>query len=473
MDENFFKALLNISLQMAQTRALAPLLEYAMQAALELVGAEYGYLILRNPDGSLDFRVSLDKYGQPIENPETQVSNTILDKVIASKEPLVILDALDDVSFGSADSVVALKLRSVMCVPLTTYRQVLGAIYVENRAGADIFEKKDVKPLTFFATQAAVFIENAFLNSDLEAQVKARTAELQESQANLQSLIENTQDDIWSIDKDFKIIIANINFIRHFERYGFKIAPGMKLSEVASDEEPEPKWQSRYSQVFKGKYIAAEDVYKRNNQNRYHDISLSPIIDKAGNITGATAFSRDITERKQAEKVLKTLNQQLQDELALAHKIQQGLLPPPQPKWPYLDVVCYSMPAREVGGDLYAYHAFDLPVDYEGFPNLDPIGSYAITVGDVSGKGMPAALLMGVSLALFQSVIRQEFSPGELLTYLDNALVPYTKATRQNCALAYIEITTPIQNKPGTLRIANAGCIPPYIKRQSGEVEVH
>ena len=221
MDEHFFKELLSISLQMAQTRTLEPLFEYAMRAALDLVGAERGYLVLRRPSGALDFRINLDKQGETIEEPETQVSRTILDQVINSKEPLVILDALENVSFGQAGSVVDLRLRSVMCVPLITYRQTLGAIYVENRSEAEIFEDEDVDSLTFFATQAAVFIENAFLNEDLEAQVRARTTELQENQANLQALIENTQDDIWSVDKAYRIITINSNFKRNFKRvYG-------------------------------------------------------------------------------------------------------------------------------------------------------------------------------------------------------------------------------------------------------------
>jgi signal transduction histidine kinase/DNA-binding response OmpR family regulator len=182
MDESFFRELLNISLQMAQTRVLEPLLEYAMRAALELVGAEQGHLILRNGAGELDFRVSLDKNGQKIADPETQVSHSILDQVIVGdQQPLLIMDALEDISLTDAASVNYLKLRSVMCVPLTTYSQTLGAIYVENRSAAAIFEDEDLEPLNFFAAQAAVFIQNAILNDDLEAQVRARTAELREA----------------------------------------------------------------------------------------------------------------------------------------------------------------------------------------------------------------------------------------------------------------------------------------------------
>jgi serine phosphatase RsbU (regulator of sigma subunit) len=201
----------------------------------------------------------------------------------------------------------------------------------------------------------------------------------------------------------------------------------------------------------------------------------------------------DITERKQAEEALKVTNKQLQEltnrlqeELTLAREIQQNLLPEGRPAWSGLDIVCYSMPAREVGGDFYAYHAFQkdegraarmkdkeadssfvLHAERSSFPS-----SFAIAVGDVSGKGMPAALLMAASLTALQSIIAQAFNPSHLLTELDLALKPYTKTTLQNCALCYAEITPPTAAQPqGCLRVANAGCVTPLIGRADGRVE--
>ncbi len=55
---------------------------------------------------------------------------------------------------------------------------------------------------------------------------------------------------------------------------------------------------------------------------------------------------------------LETLTNRLHNELALAREIQKGLLPPACPNWPGLELVCYSKPARHVGGDFYAYHLF-------------------------------------------------------------------------------------------------------------------
>jgi serine phosphatase RsbU (regulator of sigma subunit) len=97
---------------------------------------------------------------------------------------------------------------------------------------------------------------------------------------------------------------------------------------------------------------------------------------------------------------------------------------------------------------------------------------FAIAVGDVSGKGMPAALLMAASLTALQSVIARAADPSDLLVELDLALKPYTKTTLQNCALCYAEITPPRpEQRAGLLRVANAGCVTPLICRAGGVVE--
>jgi serine phosphatase RsbU (regulator of sigma subunit) len=170
-------------------------------------------------------------------------------------------------------------------------------------------------------------------------------------------------------------------------------------------------------------------------------------------------LEQEVAERKQAEaelieanKHLQMLNTHLQDELALARQIQTSLLPPPRPNWKGLDVICYSVPADEVGGDFYAYHILDE-------------GRFTMAVGDVSGKGLPAALLMATTIAYFESIFALTVSPEDLLARLDQTLVRYTRTTNQNCALCYAEINGL------TLKVANAGGVPPYIRRANGEVE--
>lgn len=186
METSLLLQILDVSRRMAEMRAFTPLLNYVVQQAIQLVGAERGYLVLPLPDNSLDFRVTLDLQGRAVPHAEDQISRSILKKVLDSGEPLVVRDAVADPSFSSAQSVMALNLRSVMCVPLISYGRAIGAIYVENRSLRNRFKEDDLPPLVLFGHQAAAAIENAALNDDLADRVAARTRELQSANQHLE-----------------------------------------------------------------------------------------------------------------------------------------------------------------------------------------------------------------------------------------------------------------------------------------------
>lgn len=191
--------------------------------------------------------------------------------------------------------------------------------------------------------------------------------------------------------------------------------------------------------------------------------SLVALLFYAANYSIATALvwvrvrlqsqeARGRVALQQANAELKQLSAQLQNELALAREIQQSLLPPPSPAWPELDIVCHSRPARAVGGDFYSYHRFD-------------DSRVALAVGDVSGKGASAALLMATSLSLFNAYVVERDHPAELLADLDRSLLPYTQPRRQNCGLSYVELDG------RTLLAVNAGGIPPYVRHSDGRID--
>ncbi|NJP04938.1 MAG: PAS domain S-box protein [Chloroflexaceae bacterium] len=207
--------------------------------------------------------------------------------------------------------------------------------------------------------------------------------------------------------------------------------------------------------------------------------SRASFADAEGDVAGMVYVMVDITDRIEKEMQLRDayndvqrLNDRLHAELTIAEQIQQSLLPESTPDWPDLDLVCYTRPAREVGGDWYAYYTLKIP-DTEGSSTM-----YSVALGDASGKGMPAALLMAVSLASFRSIVGQGLPPSDLLAYLNDALIDYTRTIRQNCALVYADIqhTTSIDAHGQTthqycLRVANAGCIVPIVKHADGRAE--
>src|SRR5690242_18998831 len=82
---------------------------------------------------------------------------------------------------------------------------------------------------------------------------------------------------------------------------------------------------------------------------------------------------------------------------------------------------------------------------------------------------------MAIGSASFQAIISQSSGPSDLLRRLDQAIGHYTRASRQNCALVYMDIElAEAQHGPAgaaALRVANAGCVAPVIRRADGAVE--
>jgi signal transduction histidine kinase len=187
------KEMFTISRKMAETRTLNPLLEYAIDAALRLFDAEYGYIVVTNADNTLDFRVKRNRNGEEINAPETQISRTILDKVISESRPVITASAIEDPIFGMADSVNTLALQSIMCAPLITRGRTIGGFYIENRSETDVFTDDDLDVLQHLAAQAAVAIDNAILNDELESRVNRRTQELQQINDQLQQEMHDRQ----------------------------------------------------------------------------------------------------------------------------------------------------------------------------------------------------------------------------------------------------------------------------------------
>lgn len=215
MDSVFLKILLNISRQLAETRTLVPLLQYAVDVSLSLLNGEYGCLVLLNDDGTLDYRVVRDRFGNDLV--DYQISQSILDEVVNTGEPVVTASALNDPLFSTAQSVDSLQLHSVLCVPLLVRGKVIGGLYVENRSQENVFSKSDLEPLRHFSYQLAVAIENARLNDELETRITRRTAELEATNNQLREFIQqqqSTEADRVALEVEKQRITMLTNFIQ-------------------------------------------------------------------------------------------------------------------------------------------------------------------------------------------------------------------------------------------------------------------
>lgn len=136
--------------------------------------------------------------------------------------------------------------------------------------------------------------------------------------------------------------------------------------------------------------------------------------------------------------------EQMEQEMRIARLIQQTLLPKDLPALPGWQLSAYYQPARAVGGDFYDFLSFE-------------DGRLGIVIGDVTDKGVPAALLMATTRSIVRSVAQTETSPGKVLEQANNLLCPDMPAKMfVTCLYAILDPST------GRLRYANAGHDQPY-----------
>jgi transcriptional regulator with GAF, ATPase, and Fis domain len=148
-----------------------------LDAILDITGGERGALLLVE-DGNPSVRVARDMKKETITDAQGQISDSIVRKVLETRRPLIVSDALADTSFGKSESVVALNLSSVMCVPLLAQGELLGVLYVGSNKVKGLFEKSALDLLTIFAGQASLILQNAMLLSSLRADKDKLTREL-------------------------------------------------------------------------------------------------------------------------------------------------------------------------------------------------------------------------------------------------------------------------------------------------------
>jgi steroid delta-isomerase-like uncharacterized protein len=147
--------------------------------------------------------------------------------------------------------------------------------------------------------------------------------------------------------------------------------------------------------------------------------------------------------------------ERIEQELQVSRRIQQASLPEEVPKLEGWQISPYYQAAREVGGDFYVFH-------------LLSEGRLGVVVGDATGKGVPAALMMSTTCGMFQLAARAlgSPSPGEVLEQVNETL--FALVPQNMFVTCFYAILDP---ESGTLRYANAGHDLLYLHRGRGEAE--
>ena len=204
-----------------------------------------------------------------------------------------------------------------------------------------------------------------------------------------------------------------------------------------------------------------EEADRFANENKVAAVKLSETIknmDEIGRLAGSIDRMEEeiVTYVKDITKITGE-RERITTELSVARRIQADMLPNEFPAFPgrqEFDIYASMTPAREVGGDFYDFILIDDDHLY-------------LTIADVSGKGVPAALFMMASQIILANMIMMGYSPGEVLERTNEAICANNKEEMfVTVWLGILEIST------GRLKAANAGHEYPAIKHAGGDYEL-
>ncbi len=177
---------LQIARALNDEQDLSRLLTQIVDAAIQLAGAERGFLILGAPDGGQETTVEVARNfaQEEVLSPEFAISRTIARRVLESGVAELTTNAQEDDRFSALHSVAELRLRSILCIPIRIRGELGGVLYVDNRLQQHAFQDRERAFLMSLANHAGIAIHNARTMEDL----RNRTAELQRSKARVDSL---------------------------------------------------------------------------------------------------------------------------------------------------------------------------------------------------------------------------------------------------------------------------------------------
>ncbi|MBX3206663.1 MAG: sigma 54-interacting transcriptional regulator [Labilithrix sp.] len=196
------RRILEINRRLNSATTTSAVLEEALDAAISLTNAERGFLLVRVTRGEggvtrgeggedgvargerLRVTVARNVDRETLRQGHLKFSRTVAERVVRTGEPVIAIDAAFDPRFVKARSVHAMKLKSLLCVPIRSPDGILGAIYVDHRFSAGGFRPELVDVLLALGDQAALALEKARLVEELRVKSKV----LEEQNAEIERL---------------------------------------------------------------------------------------------------------------------------------------------------------------------------------------------------------------------------------------------------------------------------------------------
>jgi sigma-B regulation protein RsbU (phosphoserine phosphatase) len=357
------------------------------------------------------------------------------------------------------------QVRSEMAVPLVAKDKVIGVLDIQS-SEKNFFREDHRKLMALVASRIAVAIENARLYTRVYKQAQTLQV-LNEISRELTSILNLDQllariGELLSRVIDFQMFSILLldeptQTLQH--RFSLRFKENIQLKhdiplgrglvgaaasaretvlvpDVSKDPRyimlnPETRSELAVPLVYKNKLVGVLDI-EHTRRGYFNEDHVRTMTTLAAQIAVAIENAR-LYERIAREE------QRLERDLAMAREVQQHLLPQCCPDLKCADVAAKFVPAQAIGGDIYDF------IPYSG-------NRTAITVGDVSGKGAPAALFGALVSGIMRSTAGMEPSPAEMLAAINTSL------NERRIEARYVSIVYAVwDDEHHTMQVANSG----------------
>ncbi|MDP2680821.1 MAG: SpoIIE family protein phosphatase [Rhodoferax sp.] len=193
--------------------------------------------------------------------------------------------------------------------------------------------------------------------------------------------------------------------------------------------------------AMKGKPFGAIEIINKTGPSPLFTTKEGRLLSALSSLAAFAIHHARMTEERLAQEALR-------QEIALAGQIQRSLLPKdPAPNFPLFGI---NVPAQEISGDFYSHL-------------LLPDGRIAFSLGDVSGKGIRASMLMSKTISLFQCLCKTHLQPGRLLAAINDEVIETSSHGM------FVTMIAGLYDPQDQLVVfANAGHLPPILRQADG-----
>ena len=389
-----------------------------------------------------------------------------------------------------------LVLRSILCVPLQSNRSTIGVIYVDNRVQAGAFTQDDLDLLIALGHQAAFAIENARLYGDVQSKLSSLRL-LHDISADLTSTLDLNRVLIACLERVQTLLdVATASILTvEGEELVFQVAIGDKARQVKPFRVPMGSgiagWVAQHSQA-----VFTNDVSR--DPRFYHAIDdgtgfttqalmaaplivndrVIGVVEVSNKPGGFSEADLDLLSTIASGAAMAIENARLyqiavekgrmERELQVALQVQSSLIPHQTPQIPGWELAALWRPARVVGGDYYDYIPLKLGKGLPTSPARDGQKGIAqglgIVIGDVTDKGIPAALFMTLTRSTVRASIVAGRTPADCISQA-NSLIAADSVGGTFVTFFYGQLDTETRE----LIYVNAGHNPPLYYHASDD----